>query len=424
MPFKKIKVENFRSFKDIDVNLKNFNILIGPNASGKSNFIEVFRFIRDIVNNGLQNAISMQGGFEYLRNINTKEPVRIRIEFKIDESGHSFFSELQKDNKFLELIDVIYDFSLDYDDSLNNVKIVDDEFIRSYQIVEKKYINNKKEFEEDKKVIGKGVIKWKNNNGKVERGTTSKDLKPFFDEYPFILDPKYLGKTILQQNSLILQSTKFVYPFFEGVDSIGNISIFNLDSKLPRRSTPITGKGVLEEDGRNLALVLKKIIENEENKQIFLDLLSDLLIFVDDLRIEKLIDKSQFFSIKEKYNGKHFLPASLLSDGTIEITALIISLYFEEKPFCIFEEPLRNVHPSLITRFMGMFKECSQKKQILISTHNPIILKNTNIDDILVISRNKMGFSELKKANTIKNLSEFLKNDIGIDDIFVQGLLN
>ena len=67
---KRVSVENFKSFNDLDIELRQFNVLIGANASGKTNFIQFFKFLQDIVNHGLDNAVSMQGGIEYLRNIN------------------------------------------------------------------------------------------------------------------------------------------------------------------------------------------------------------------------------------------------------------------------------------------------------------------------------------------------------------------
>ena len=66
MSIKKIKIENFKSFENLEVDLNDFNVLIGANASGKSNFIHIFEFLRDIVNYDLNNAISMQGDIEYL----------------------------------------------------------------------------------------------------------------------------------------------------------------------------------------------------------------------------------------------------------------------------------------------------------------------------------------------------------------------
>ena len=42
MAIKKIKISNFKSFKNLEIELGKFNVLIGANASGKSNFIQIF----------------------------------------------------------------------------------------------------------------------------------------------------------------------------------------------------------------------------------------------------------------------------------------------------------------------------------------------------------------------------------------------
>jgi len=70
MSIKRIEVRNFKSFEELKIDLGKFNVIIGANASGKSNFVHIFEFLRDITSSGLNNAISMQGGVEYLRNMN------------------------------------------------------------------------------------------------------------------------------------------------------------------------------------------------------------------------------------------------------------------------------------------------------------------------------------------------------------------
>ena len=44
MAIKRIKVSNFKSFDAVDLELSKFNMVIGANASGKSNFIQAFKF--------------------------------------------------------------------------------------------------------------------------------------------------------------------------------------------------------------------------------------------------------------------------------------------------------------------------------------------------------------------------------------------
>lgn len=53
MSIKRIRATNFKSFDELDVDLARLNVLIGPNASGKSNFVEIFEFLRDIAKSGL-----------------------------------------------------------------------------------------------------------------------------------------------------------------------------------------------------------------------------------------------------------------------------------------------------------------------------------------------------------------------------------
>ena len=69
MKLSKIEIKNFKSFEDISLDLNDFNVLIGACASGKSNFIEIFRFIKDI-SDDFERAISKHGGDYYLKNFN------------------------------------------------------------------------------------------------------------------------------------------------------------------------------------------------------------------------------------------------------------------------------------------------------------------------------------------------------------------
>ncbi|HEX5717476.1 MAG TPA: AAA family ATPase [Thermoanaerobaculia bacterium] len=79
MAITKIKVSNFKSFDKLEVELRPLNVVVGGNASGKSNFLEVFRFLRDLGRHGLEDAISLQGGMEYLNNlrIGSAQPLSI-----------------------------------------------------------------------------------------------------------------------------------------------------------------------------------------------------------------------------------------------------------------------------------------------------------------------------------------------------------
>ena len=192
---------------------------------------------------------------------------------------------------------------------------------------------------------------------------------------------------------------------------------------MPKRATPISGPSELTTDGSNLAIVLNKVLSDEESKRGFLNLSRDLLPFLRGVDVEKVADKSIFFKLREKYAEKADLPAFLISDGTINMIALIIALYFQEKRLSIIEEPERNIHPHLISKVMTMFREASKKKQIIATTHNPEMVKQADLEHILLVKRDGRGFSKITKPADSEQIRIFLENEMGLDDLLVQNLL-
>ena len=65
----KLVLKNWRNFLSANVKLSDRVFIVGPNASGKSNFLDVLRFLRDIAKpgGGLQKALSDRGGFPKVR---------------------------------------------------------------------------------------------------------------------------------------------------------------------------------------------------------------------------------------------------------------------------------------------------------------------------------------------------------------------
>ncbi len=415
MAIKKIRVSNFKSFKDIEVELGKFNVLIGPNASGKSNFIEIFRFMRDVATHGLSNALSLQGGIEFLKNVNigSSRDFSMRIVYDME-----IMSGVRKKKRLIGLkpYEITYEFAMNFANK-GSFRISKDNLTVNYEIFE---IGDQKEdmAQRNSENLGIGEITLSNVEGKVKFDLDLPKKVPIKEDDIF---PSFLTELTLSPGALLLET-----PFFSAVPPFENfledISIYDFDPKLPKKAVPITGKMELEETGNNLAIVLKNIIDNKEKKRKFSNLIRDLLPFLDDVNVEKFMDKSLLLKSREMY-AQTYLPASLLSDGTINATALIIALYFEEKPLIIIEEPERNIHPFLISRVMDMLKEASEKKQIIVTTHNPEIVKYADLENILLISREKDGFSIISRPSEKEGVKTFLEHEIGIEELYIQNLL-
>lgn len=58
----KLAVRNWMNFKDAEANFEQRVFLIGPNASGKSNFLDCFRFLMELATDGLEPAVTKRGG--------------------------------------------------------------------------------------------------------------------------------------------------------------------------------------------------------------------------------------------------------------------------------------------------------------------------------------------------------------------------
>jgi predicted ATPase len=87
MIISRLALRNWRNFRKVDVRLSERVFLIGPNASGKSNFLDVLRFVRDIAKagGGLQQAITQRGGLSKVRCLAARSEHDVEIEAELSE---------------------------------------------------------------------------------------------------------------------------------------------------------------------------------------------------------------------------------------------------------------------------------------------------------------------------------------------------
>ena len=89
MLISRVILKNWRNFKSLDVRLRETTYVLGPNASGKSNLLDVFRFLRDVTKatgGGLQSAIAERGGMSKIRCLHARKDPDVRIEVHLSLS--------------------------------------------------------------------------------------------------------------------------------------------------------------------------------------------------------------------------------------------------------------------------------------------------------------------------------------------------
>jgi len=90
MKFRKLVLKNWKNFSTAEVEIPDRLFLVGPNASGKSNFLDAFRFLRDLASSGggFQQAVARRGGVTAIRCLAARRYPDIEIEVELEaDSG-------------------------------------------------------------------------------------------------------------------------------------------------------------------------------------------------------------------------------------------------------------------------------------------------------------------------------------------------
>ena len=395
MVISEIEIKNFKSFEDVCVKLGNFNVVVGASASGKSNFVEAFQFLKDICND-FDAAMNVHGG-HFLQNINLSSAAPSCIKATIG-NGEPFLTRVNENNDEIRYSSIEYElcisFTEDSSPSINetvrfNFKTNGDE--NSLLLINQDW-RITAEFEDDNLVledfIPKSLLNIVNDN-------------------------------LAEKHGLIINSPLASVPF-SWSDYFKSINYYNFDPKFCRLDDG-SGKAVLNEYGQNLPVVLENILKDTEKQRTFLNLVSILLPYIEGIDVFKLEDNRRVFRLSEKYNSEPVL-SPFVSDGTMNILALVSALYFEAGDILLIEEPERNIHPALFIQLVSMIKEVSDKKQVIITTHSPEILNYCDLNDIHLITRKDDGFSRVTKPVDNEEVMQFIE-ELGIGQVFVDDYL-
>lgn len=90
MLMRKLSLRNWRNFQKGEIQISDRLFVIGPNASGKSNLLDVFRFLRDISlakGGGFQQAVDIRGGISSIRCLSARRNPDIELTVEIEEEG-------------------------------------------------------------------------------------------------------------------------------------------------------------------------------------------------------------------------------------------------------------------------------------------------------------------------------------------------
>ncbi len=114
-----IKVSGFKSIRTLDLKLNSLNVLIGANGAGKSNFIQIFGFIRHMVNERLQFYVEQKGGADKILYYGSKETDALEVSIDIAPNHYAFkLVPAQGDRLIFEYENCSFDY-YSYDRNIN-----------------------------------------------------------------------------------------------------------------------------------------------------------------------------------------------------------------------------------------------------------------------------------------------------------------
>ena len=378
MAIRRLKVSNFRSFNELDIELGDFNVLIGANASGKSNFVEIFRFLRDIRNHGLRDAVALQGGNRHLQNLQIGASEPISIELTDDQDVGYAVRRTDRSNAHVavDVHETSYGFALQELSQngrthKNDWHILQDDIVRVFSANRLEDVAKNRGEVKEKLGDGRLLTRWDKDVLQIDTILDPSIRQPYLDSVeliPFELDWFPPDQLLIESRMFPALLTGRPNPPFGTINELG---IYRVDPRASQRAQQVRASATLTENATNLAPILDRILSDESQRNTLLNLVRYLLPFIDDVGIQNLTNESLLLFVREKYTEKTKVYPGLISEGTVSAIVLIVVLYFEDNPLVVFEDPDRGMHPKLMARVVEIMKEVSERKQVIVTTHHP-----------------------------------------------------
>ena len=176
----------------------------------------------------------------------------------------------------------------------------------------------------------------------------------------------------------------------------------------------------LEEDGRNLSLVLSRL-----QHQGVMETISEKLraVYEDVERISVNLDGGTVQTYIYERGMSSPIPAARLSDGTLRYLCLLAILYHPTPPplICL-EEPEIGLHPDLISGLAKMLKEASQRTQLIVTTHSDLLVsKFSDTPEAVVVCERTPDGTSLERLDA-KKLGFWLE-EYSLGEVWLKGAI-
>lgn len=390
-----IEALNYQCLRNVSQSLDQFQILVGPNASGKSTFIDVVEFVRDIVKYDLSSAVDKRTqNPQNLLYRHKGKKIELAVEAKIPSDIRKKINTPNRDF-------VRYEISLEFIQAIQQFEIVDERVL----LLDKKYSvrysgtpesikhPNKNSTELSESGTNFTNLISKNRNSIARFRSESENL--LFD-FNFSSQKSALGQ-LPEDYKLFPTSIWFRNMILNGGQRI------YLNSKAIRKPSPPSKAFALLFDGSNLPWLVARFRKFDSKQYRFW--IEHLQLVVPDLADIKTFERPedrQCYMIYKFVNGME-LPSWLISEGTLRLTALTLPAYFRELQgagIFIVEEPENGIHPGAIDAVFDSLTSM-YNSQVLLTTHSPTLVNLANLENLLCFTRDEKKSTNIIQATRL-----------------------
>lgn len=422
-----IEVLNYRALRYVKVDVANFQVLVGPNASGKSTLFDVVSFVRDILEAGLERAFlgdarlgiaprcfnpkdltwcGQGGDIEIVLEIELPEDVketvdypRARYELAIATDGELGF---KTETLWLRQHGGNGRAKADRQRSLFFPEAeplpANGTIVR--QPHQKKPINWRK-------IISK-ISKTGNDYFKAEKGDWNNQFR---------LGPSRSALSNLPEDEQKFRASIWVKQFL--MQAVFRLVLNAEAIRLPSAAGVPTA---FSHDGSNLPWVVHDLQERDPKRFVqWVEHVQTALPDLETISTEQRPDDLARY-VKVRYRNGFTAPAWLLSDGTLRLLALTLLAYARPPAsVLLIEEPENGIHPPAMDTVLQALQSYYDG-QIFCATHSPVVLGLVEIRDLLCFTRAPDGSIAVVGGDDHPRLKQW-RDNLDLPTLFASGIL-
>lgn len=421
-----IEAHNFRSLRHISEPVCAFQVLVGPNASGKSTFLDSLAFLRDLVDGGVEQAITK-------RSRNYHDLVWKRRAARLELAIEAIIPEQFRTPRESPIYDTVrYEIALGVHEKTNKFGILSQALLLRNAQTSPPLTNGNG---------GKGATifvspsdkSWKRllidaPSGSDEFRAEPEEPEGFLrdeddESSEMVYDYVYVMKRDPQRTTFAqLSEDEFPASAWLGRLLKSQVRSIDLASRSLRNPSP-PGRGFhLLEDGTNLPQVIEHLRDTSPTRyQQWYSHVKTALPQVDAIQIvERPEDKHKYIAIR--YGQGFTVPSWMLSDGTLRLLALTAIPYAsEDGTVYLIEEPETSLHPLNIDVVMQSLGS-TYGSQVFVTTQAPLVVAAAELRNILVFSQNSKFETQLVRGDKHPSLQQW-KGMPHLDVLFASGVL-